>query len=184
MKLRGVARWLAAALAIAYLAVMLRAGRLPEYAHFNAFEAMGLMREPPESVTQVELRSATDGRVFNLAGGQWTDEAALALPPAIAAQLTAAVRFMHTAGPVRTLDVAEIADAPAQFGLAPPALTVKLSNASGTLLQFSLGAHNPDGVLRYLQEAGQPEIVLVSGFVGQTWDGVAAVLLAAPRSDP
>lgn len=181
--LRRVSRWLAAALALGYFGWMWHAGQLPEYAHFNAYEAAGLLREPAESVTQVELRSPNSRYGARLAGGQWVSEAALALPPAIAVQLTAAVRFMHTAAPVRVLADSEFdADDLAQFGLAPAALTVTLANASGTLLQFELGLHNPDGILRYLRAAGEPRIVLVSGFVGHAWDDLAAALLVRGAS--
>jgi hypothetical protein len=179
--------WLAAILAVSYLAGMFYAGALPEYAQFNAFEAAGLLREPPESVTRVELQRAAQHWIVRRAGGQWRDARDQALPPRRAAQLTEAVRFMFSAAPVRTLSETGVASAElVQFGLAPARLSVTLANASGTLLQFDLGGSNPDGVLRYVRATGQPGIVLMSGFVGQAWDEVVTGLAGAPvpQADP
>ncbi len=170
--------WLVAALAIAFLLAMIRAGRLPEYAHFNAFEAGGLLREPPESVTQVTVQRAAQQWVGKRVSAQWVDVRGQPLLAPLAARLDAAVRFMHTAAPVRLLAPATgDADDLAQFGLSPAALTITLANSSGILLQFALGGQNPDGLLRYVREAAAPGLVLVSGFVGQAWDGLAAELL-------
>ena len=175
--------WLLAIVAVGFLLVMIRAGRLPEYAHFNAFEAAGLLHEPPEAVTQVTLQHAAQQWLAQRVSAQWVDARGQPLMAPLAARLDSALRFMHTAAPVRVLAAADIhAHDLVQFGLAPPGLTITLANAHGRLLQFDLGGHNSDGLLRYGRARGAPGIVLVSGFVGQAWDGLAAELLVRSAS--
>jgi hypothetical protein len=176
--LQRVRPWLLATVAISFLLVMIWTGRAPEHAHFNAFEAGGLLREPPESVTQVTLQRAAQQWVGRRVSAQWVDAHGQPLAAPLAASLEGAVRFMHTAAPVRLLAPAasQTRDL-AQFGLSSTALTITLANSNGILLQFALGGQNPDGLLRYGRTAEVPGVVLMSGFVGQAWDEVAAELL-------
>ncbi len=176
--LQRMPRWLLAMIAISFLLVMMQAGRVPEHAHFHAFEAGGLLREPPESVTQITLQRAAQHWVGKRVSAQWVDTHGHPLSAPLAASLDSAVLFMHTAAPVRLLAPAtsEARDL-AQFGLSATALTITLANSHGSVLQFVLGGQNPDGLLRYVRVADAPGLVLVSGFVGQAWDGLAAELL-------
>lgn len=173
--------WLAACIAIGYLVVMFDAGRLPEYAHFNPFEAAGLLREPPESVTRVVIARGTAQWPLRREGGQWLDGQGTAVAPELSAGVDDAIRFMHSSAPVRTLAMADVQPAqPTEFGFSADAVRVVLANDSGILLQFELGGRNPDGILRYLRATGQPGILLMSGFIGDAWDNVVTALARAP----
>jgi len=178
--------WLAAALAIGYLIAMFAAGTLPEYAHFNEFAAAGLLRESPVAVTRVTVARTARRWALQRVGERWVDEHGVPVAASVSTPLTAALRFMHRAAPVRTLPVTEESALRLRdYGLAAAGLAVVLSNDSGVLLQFELGGRNPDGMLRYLRATGQPDLQLVSGFVGTAWDQVETALVSTGvRAEP
>jgi hypothetical protein len=166
---------LAAIAAVAYLGVMVFTGALPQSRQLARFEAKGVMELAPERVARVELARGADRAVFvRGSGGGWTREGAGALTPPLAEKLSMAVQFMHTAGPVRTLDPAELGRVDShEFGLDRPVLSIALHADSGAVLRAQFGGPNPDEMLQYLAIEGRPGLVLMSRFVGQEWLAVA-----------
>lgn len=174
--LRGVL----AALAIAYLVVMYVHGARPTSEQFIAFEAAGIMAESPAQVREVGIE--VDGRAWRI---ERRDEtwwlAGTPLPRANADRLSLAVKFLHTARPVR--EVGDDADADPAFGLAKPALAVRARLADGTQYALDFGARTPDGSLQYVRAAPPARIYLMSNFVGEEWGSLAAALASAKEAE-
>ena len=90
----------------------------------------------------------------------------------VAAKVSLAVQYMHTAGPVRAMKAEEIRGiAPAEFGLAPPALSVTLFAGPERVLQARFGARNAEDLLQYMTLAGRgrhvPDVALRRPAVGR-----------------
>ncbi len=164
-------RLLMASCALAYLACMFQAGVDPTLGQFQSYEVAGLLRVPVQEVTRIELRRASGITTWIRRGGHWR-QGDQPLAEAFAGKLDLALKMLHGSAPVRTLDT----DAArlAEYGLAPPVLTVTLSNDAGELLHLALGAKSPDGILRYALTADAGQVMLVSGFVGAAWEEAAA----------
>lgn len=175
--LRGVL----ATLAIAYLVVMYLHGARPTSEQFIAFEAAGIMAESPAQVREVGIE--VDGcawRIERRDDTWWL--AGTRLPEASASQLSLAVKFLHTARPVRAMgDDADDAD-PA-YGLGKPSLTVRARLADGTQYMLAFGARTPDGSLQYVLAAPPARIYLMSNFVGEEWGALAAALAGAKETE-
>jgi hypothetical protein len=98
----------------------------------------------------------------------------------VAAKVSLAVQYMHTAGPVRAMTAEEIRGiAPAEFGLAPPRSLVTLFAGPERVLQARFGARNAEDLLQYMTLDGRDGMYLMSRFVGQQWD--ASIEAVQPR---
>lgn len=161
--------------AIGYLVAMLITGALPQSRQRVQFEARGVMQLAPERIARVELTRGADRAVFVRGpGAGWTREGADPLAPPLAEKLSMAVQFMHTAGPVRVLEPAELGGArPREFGVDRPVLSIALHADSGLALRAHFGLRNPDDMLQYMAIEGRGGLVLMSRFVGQEWLAVA-----------
>ncbi|HSD53078.1 MAG TPA: hypothetical protein VLC47_02900 [Burkholderiales bacterium] len=166
---------LAGLTAIGYLIAMVVTGALPQQRQRVQFEARGVMQLAPERVVRVELTRGADRAVFVRGPGVgWTREGAGSLAAPLAEKLSMAVQFMHTAGPVRVLEPAELGGADSRaFGLDGPVLSVALHADAGPVLRVKFGGRNPDDMLQYMAIEGRPGLVLMSRFVGQEWLAVA-----------
>jgi hypothetical protein len=163
-----------AALALTYLVIMLATGALPERRQLVEFEAAGVLRLAPERITRVTVRADGKSTAFVRQTNDWAREGNGAPAEArLADALERAVKFMHTANPVRVLEPEEVADTgPAEFGLDPPRLSIALEDARGAVLEADFGAHNTDGLLQYMRLRDRAELYLMSGFVGKEWETV------------
>lgn len=163
-----------ACLAALYLLVMALAGEQMRQAQFVAFEAAGLLAEDPATVTALSLgRGETRRHLVRGDGGWRRDEAAL--PDALQPRVGLAVKFLHTAKPVRRMPAASMEDA-AAGGFDADALTVTATDGKGRDFTFTLGATTPEGSLQYLRVAGDDHVYLMSRFVGEEWEAVWAGL--------
>lgn len=164
-------------MALTYLALMLLTGALPENRQLVRFEAEGVMELAPEQIARVTVSADGAQLVFARQEDAWAVEGDDGQPlgePA-AADLRQAVKFMHTAKPVRVLEPEEITGAdPATFGLDPPRLLVELEDGGGVVLNAAFGRYGPDGRLQYMRLEGRPQLYLMSRFVGEAWAAVAA----------
>jgi hypothetical protein len=177
---RGAAVPLAAAGALLYLAAMVVSGAMPVQRQLARFEAKGVMTLSPERIRHVELSRGTQRLALDRTGEkQWAtaDRADLG---AVGARISMAVQMMHTSGPVREIDAAELegVDA-APFGLDPPLLSAALyEGGEGPVLTVHFGARNPDDFLQYMRVEGDPRLYLMSRFVGEEWSGAMNEALA------
>ena len=169
---RSLVWWLAALASVGYLCAMVVGGALPELRNRVKFEAKGVMTVAPERIDRIQIeRGPARVALARTGSGGWSREGGDALPVPLAAQVSLAVQYMHTAAPVRAIDAEEIRGiAPAEFGLAPPALSVTLSAGPQPVLQARFGARNAEDLLQYMTLAGQDGLYLMSRFVGQQWD--------------
>ena len=164
-----------AALALTYLVVMLVTGALPERSQLVESEANGVLRVAPERITRVTVIADGSSTPFVRQTDGWAREGSGAAAEApLAATLERAVKFMHTANPVRVLEPEELADiGAAEFGLDRPRLSITLEDASGVVLEADFGAANTDRLLQYMRLRDQDDLYLMSGFVGKEWETVA-----------
>ena len=175
---RSVVWSLAALASIAYLSAMVIGGALPELRTRVKFEAQGVMALAPERIDRIEIeRGAARVALARTGGGGWSREGGEVLSVPVAAKVSLAVQYMRTAGPVRVMTAEEIRGiGPAEFGLAPPDLSVTLFAGPQRVLRAHFGARNAEGLLQYMRLDGRDDMVLMSRFVGQQWeDSVEAV---------
>jgi hypothetical protein len=165
---------LAALLALAYLFVMWQAGAPPERTHLIKYEAKGVLSLDPAAITRVTVRSKGESQTFEKPADDWfKGPDGGPLPKATTDALTRAVRFMHTANPVRVFEAKELPDEPDKaFGLDNPALTVHLATGEGNVLSADFGNLSSDGFLHYMRVAGRDSYFLMSRFVLQEWQKV------------
>jgi hypothetical protein len=164
----------AALVALTYLVIMLAAGALPERRHLVHSEANGVLSLAPESIRRVTVAAQGLPAVFVREANGWIREGdATPVDGALAETIDRAVKFMHTANPVRTLAPEEIADTPlSEFGLDRPRLAITLEDPGGVVLVAEFGGPNNDGLLQYMRLRDRGEVYLMSGFVGKEWQAV------------
>ena len=82
-----------------------------------------------------------------------------------------AVQMMNTSGPVREMPRrrTERRRYQAQFGLEPPQIAAILYRGPSRVLSVRFGGRNPEGFMQYMAVEGQPQLYLMSGFVGEEW---------------
>ncbi len=171
--------------AIGYLVAMVVTGALPQNRQRVQFEAKGVMQLEPERVVRVELARGADRAVFVRGPGTgWTREGVGPVAAPIAEKLSLAVQYMHTAGPLRVLEPAELAGTDLRaFGLDRPVLSVALhadaDADAGAALRAQFGGRNPDDMAQYMTIEGRGGVVLMSRFVGEEWLAVADGVLTA-----
>jgi hypothetical protein len=165
-----------ALLALTYLVIMLVAGALPERRHLVRSEANGVLRLAPEGITRVTVVAQGMPAVFVRDANGWVREGSAAPVDApLAETIDRAVKFMHTANPVRRLEPEAIAQAGlAEFGLERPRFSIVLEDAGGVVLEADFGNDSSDGLLQYMRLRDGGELYLMSGFVGKEWQAVAA----------
>ena len=169
-----------AALAIGYLVMMVISGALPEQRQRVAFEAKGVMTQAPESIRRVDLQVKNETLRFERTDSGWhrlgsAPNGDRALPKGTASSLDLAVRFMHTADPVRTFEPQDLQQSStADFGLESPAIVITLTDDQRPVLHARFGDLNADGFLQYMRVGGRGELFLMSRFVGAQWLAVAA----------
>lgn len=175
----GVA--LATACALAYLVVMTLVGALPEQKQLVKFEARGVMKLPPEQISRVELQQGAAKAVLLRNAGGWAIENGAAFPAELAGRISMGVQFMNTAGPLRILDAPEIQGGnPRDFGLEPPRVRFTLFRNGQPVIGARFGSRNLEDTAQYMMIEGQPEVYMMSRFVGQEWETAAAAIFSRP----
>lgn len=176
-------RWVLSALALcalAFLLLMVRTGSIPQSRQLATFAARGVLQVPPERIRQVTLTAA--GRTvtcIRTPDQGWMDgEQRTVLAGELLQHLDEAIRFMHTAGPVRVLRAADSGALDRRdFGLEHPLYTVVLADGQRVLLKAHFGTYNPQDLLQYMQLTGSADVYLMSRFVGQAWEHLWSHLL-------
>lgn len=167
---------LAAIAAAAVIAALAFHGERPEPG-LARFEAAGLMRQLlPERVSQVEVEGAGARLVLARGpGGRWTSGGEPAAGE-LASRVETGLKLLHVSGPERSMALDELRGTPrAEFGLAPPALTVTARSGDSPTFTVHFGGKNPLGLGRYARVEGTEEIVLLPGFVAEAWEQVVGL---------
>ena len=107
------------AVALAYLVIMLAPAPCPNAGSSCMPRQTGVLRLAPESITRVTVVADGKPTAFVRQANGWVKEGSAAPADAqLAETIDRAVKFMHTANPVRMLEPEEVADTgPADFGL-------------------------------------------------------------------
>ena len=174
MRTAHVLHTVLAAVALAYLVAMVATGARPRQAQFVAFEAAGVMAADPATVATVELQAGARRWLLQHTAQGWR-VGPQPLAESATAHLELALKFLHTARPVRSLQGDDVAEA-AEYGLASPALRAALSMRDGTRFAVDFGDPSSDGMLQYLRVDGDSGTYLMSRFVGEEWQAVSAAL--------
>lgn len=130
----------------------------------------GILPLPLERIARVEIGGGDKAMVFaRVAGGGWRSNGA-ALAPAIAQHIDNAVHFLNVSPPNRVLHAADYdAGKIAEFGLDPPRMLVSLVTADGQRRSVAFGEPTPAANSQYVRLLGQPDVYLLSRFVGVEW---------------
>jgi hypothetical protein len=165
----------AAVIALAYLVVMFLTGALPRHRHLIEFKAHGVMQLEPEHINRVTVTAEGTSAVFIRQTKGWVRESsATAIEAPGTKSLNLAVKFMHTANPVRVLKPEDLAGTnPAEFGLDPPRLSIKLEDTRGAVVEADFGDNSSDGLLQYMRLKDRDVLYMMSSFVGKEWETVA-----------
>lgn len=161
--------WLAAALAAGFLGVLAFHGERPG---LERFEPAGLLVGwPLEDVAAIEISAGTQHRSFRrVASAGWHGEGG-SMPANAEDHIATGLKLLHNSAPERIFGASELDDRLlADFGLAPPRLTVTATTAAGRSVTVYFGGANPLGLTRYARIAGQPEVVLLPAFVADAWE--------------
>ena len=171
----AVRRWgwpVAAALAAGFLALLAFEGERPEPG-LARFAPAGLLADwPVQQVASVEVSAGTRHRSFRRdPGGLWRLEGVDGASPAdLAERIETGLTLLHNSAPQRTdLASGELGE----VGLEPPRLIVTAHLTGGTSIAIEFGITNPLGLARYARIVGQPKILLMPGFVADSWERVA-----------
>lgn len=174
----GVSRlaWPAAAgVAAALLAALAFHGERPQ-SGLARFAPAGVLADwPVGQVTDIGIVAGPSRRAFHRGEDGWRSEAADAPGAALGERIERGLTLLRNSPPQRVLEASEVADRPlGEFGLAPPGLVVTATAASGAHIMIEFGGANPLGLARYARVAGRPEVLLLSSYVAEAWEGVAA----------
>ena len=166
---------LSSVLALAYLVVMVVLGAQPVRTHLIKFEVKGVMTQNPNSIVRATVASAANSVTFVRQAGIWVKLGESdPVSAELAKSINLAVKFMHTAEPVRIFKANEVAsNAVTEFGLSTPSLSIKLNDAQGVAMAAEFGNPSSDGLLHYMRVTGRSDFYLMSRFVLREWQVVA-----------
>lgn len=163
----------AAALAAGFLIVLAFHGERPEPG-LHRFEPTGLLLDwRIEDVTALELSAGAEHRSFRRVAGGWRRDPPVGRGPDLDERIATGLTLLRNSAPVRILAAGEINEgALAEFGLAPPRLTLAVRAAEGRTVTIRFGGANPLALARYTRIDGRPEVILLPAFVPQAWERV------------
>jgi hypothetical protein len=175
----GVRRFawpVAAGAAAALIAALALHGERPQSGLARFVPAGVLADWPIARIGEITVDDGTGSRVFRRdAAGIWREAGGDASSADLSQAIESGLRLLHNSAPQRVLEVGALADLPlTEFGLAPPRLTVTVRREWGDSVAIEFGATNPLGLARYARVAGRPEVVLLSSFVAEAWERLAA----------
>ena len=153
---------------------MALSGRARESGQFVRFAPAGVLTSAPVEIDRVELSTCVRGWAFERTATGWRlvpDARPVAGP--LATHLEDGLKFLHASGPIRVLERAEWSEQGLrEFGLDPPAYTVRLFHDGRAVLAVAFGAENPQKVLQYMRVAGRDPILVMSRSLGRQWEQV------------
>jgi len=128
-------------------------------------------------VIAVEVSAGDKGIRFEHAAGGWMTSDGQ-VPSAIADHVDTAVRFLHVSNPRRVLEPVDYDAAKlVEFGLDPPRMLVTLTSGGGQRTSVAFGEATPAQNSQYTRLIGQPNVYLLSRYVGAEWQVAADMAL-------
>jgi hypothetical protein len=171
-RLKAWAWAIAATLAAGFIGFLAFQGKRPEPG-LARFTPAGLLADwPIVQVTFVEVGSRVKHQSFRRdpEGGWRSGAADVSVPADLDERIEQGLKLLHNSGPQRS-DLGS--EQLAEFGLAPPLLTVTARTTAGSNITIEFGGTNPLGLERYARIAGRSEILLMPSFVAEPWELVA-----------
>jgi len=166
--------WGAALVAAGIVTGLAFHGRRPDTS-LARFEAAGVMLAiAPATVTEVVVTQGDRRWRFERAGPKaWATGPGTMAGEQVGSQIESGLRFLHASPPQRVLEPGELADsARSEFGLEPPRFSVTVRSSAGHPFSIDFGVRNAQGLAQYAHVAGRAEVVLLPGFVGESWEAV------------
>jgi hypothetical protein len=175
------AAWpMAAAVALAFLAVLALHGERPEPG-MAGFKTAGLLTAfAPDDAREIEVGRAGEVWRFRRDGRSWrTVEAPRPVPAEAADRIDTALRLLRDSGPLRVLSADEAARAtPSDYALGPDALRVTVLGPDAATFAIVFGAANPLGSARYVRIEGINGVPLLPAYVAETWEQAIGAAVA------
>lgn len=134
-------------------------------------KAEGIVPLAPDRVARVEISTGEKEVLFrHRPGGGWLANGG-ETQKAVSEHVDAALRMLNVSNPTRVLqrgeyDAARVAD----FGLDPPRMLVSVVSDSGKTSSVSFGETTPAQNAQYVRVIGQPNLYLLSRYVGVEWE--------------
>jgi hypothetical protein len=167
----------AAALAmVGVLAGISLTGSWPKGSSLERVTGNGIF--PADSgVTTVEVSEGDNGIRFERAADGWVGPDGQ-VPSAVSDHVETAVRFLHVSNPRRVFESGEYDAAKlVEFGLDPPRMLITLTVGSGQRTSVAFGEATPAQNSQYARLIGQPNVYLLSRYVGAEWQIAADMAL-------
>jgi hypothetical protein len=170
---RGAARaggFAAALLMVALIAGISLTGRWPKDSPLERPAARGVLALAPDRVARIEISAGEKDIVFEhrptggwLVNGGETEKA-------VSEHIDTALRLLNVSNPTRVLKAGEYDAAQvAEFGLDPPRMLVSIVSQGGKTSSVSFGETTPGQNAQYARVIGQPNLYLLSRYVGVEW---------------
>lgn len=168
---RAISLGLAAGvLMIALIAAISLTGRWPEDMSREGTPLVGIVNIPAKNIERITLEAGGDKIAFERHGAHLWRSNGADLGAAIAGHIDLGLRLLNVSSPLRVLDEAEYGrEKLAEFGLASPRLKLQLIPRTGTATEVVFGENTPTQTTQFARVTGQPQIYLLSRYVGTEW---------------
>ncbi|MBX5472246.1 MAG: DUF4340 domain-containing protein [Acetobacteraceae bacterium] len=168
---RAIYTGFAAGLAmIALIAAISFTGRWPEDMSREGTPLVGILNIPAKNIERITLEAGGDKTVFERRGAHLWRSNGADLGAAIAGHIDLGLRLLNVSSPLRVLDEAEYSrEKLAEFGLASPRLRLELFQSTGAPTEVIFGENTPTQTTQFARLTGQPQIYLLSRYVGTEW---------------
>lgn len=162
--------WGTAGLMLATIVVLSLSGEWPTDSVLERPETRGILAQPRDRVARIEI--AEGGRTDQfvpMPSGAWLRNGTQ-VDAAIAGHLDAALRLLNRSAPDRVFNHGDYDDRQmGEFGLDPPHAQIMIIAHDGAAARVAFGDATPTQLTQYVRILGQPQIYLLSRFVGTEW---------------
>jgi len=150
-------------------------------------EVRGILAVPADQVARIQVSTGEKDLVFqHRPEGGWLVNG-VETEKAVSAHVDAALRMLNVTSPPRVLKPGDYSAVQvADFGLDPPHLLVSVVAKTGKTSSVTFGEATPAQNAQYVRVIGQPDLYLLSRYVGVEWElavDMAQRLLPAGMSD-
>jgi hypothetical protein len=172
---RSAARFVGVAGAIAMIALI---GAISLTGHWPTGEIIlpdpevrGILAVPADQVARIQVSTGGKDLVFqHRPEGGWLVNG-VETEKAVSAHVDAALRMLNVTSPPRVLKPGDYSAAQvADFGLDPPHLRVSVVAKTGKTSSVTFGEATPGQNAQYVRVIGQPNLYLLSRYVGVEWE--------------
>ena len=172
---------------IALIGAISLTGHWPTSGALNRPEVRGILAVPADQVARIEVSAGEKDFVFRHGSeGEWLVNGA-ETEKAVSGHIDTALRMLNVSNPTRVLTPGEYSTAQvADFGLDPPRMLVSVVTNTGKTSSITFGEATPAQNAQYVRVIGQPNLYLLSRFVGVEWElaaDMAQRLLPGGMSD-